>query len=85
MNKMLVAVLASFAFSSVVMAANADVRGACENDIKSLCAGVQPGGGRIKSCIKEHRDQLSSGCKSALIEQAKSRNRDSSAAPDVGH
>src|SRR6185312_2972696 len=26
----------------------------CASDIKTICAGIQPGGGRIKGCIKSH-------------------------------
>jgi hypothetical protein len=43
------------------------VRAACAADIRALCAGVQPGGGRIRQCMREKRDQLSQGCKRALI------------------
>jgi len=43
------------------------VRAACSADIRTLCGGVQPGGGRIRQCMREKRDQLSQGCKSALI------------------
>jgi hypothetical protein len=75
MNKMLVAALACVVVASVSAAEN-DIRTACQNDIKTLCSGVQPGGGRIKVCMQEHKDQLSSGCKSALIEQAKTRKGD---------
>ena len=45
------------------------VRGACISDIKTLCGGVQPGGGRIRECFKAHREQLSSGCKMALADR----------------
>ena len=45
------------------------VRGACMNDIKTLCGSVQPGGGRIRDCIREHRGQLSGGCKMALADR----------------
>jgi arylformamidase len=34
-----------------------------------LCAGVQPGGGRIRDCMKEHRAQLSAGCKMAIADR----------------
>lgn len=44
------------------------VRQACMADIKSLCDGVQPGGGRIQQCIRGKREQLSQGCKTALME-----------------
>ena len=45
------------------------VRGACMNDLKTLCGSVQPGGGRIRDCIRAHRAQLSEGCKVALAER----------------
>jgi hypothetical protein len=37
----------------------ADLRSACADDAKKLCAGVQSGGGRILACLKEHKDSLS--------------------------
>jgi len=40
---------------------------ACQADIDKLCAGVQPGGGRIMQCMREHQDQVSDGCKSAMM------------------
>ena len=42
------------------------VRAACETDAQKLCAGVQPGGGRIVACLREHKDQVSDGCKQAI-------------------
>jgi hypothetical protein len=39
---------------------------ACLDDYKTLCAGVQPGGGRILACLKQQADKLSPGCKQAL-------------------
>ena len=41
----------------------ADLRAACADDAKRLCAGVQSGGGRIVACLKEHKDSLSDRCK----------------------
>ena len=38
-------------------------QGACVRDIKALCANIQPGGGRIRDCMKEHRAALSASCK----------------------
>jgi D-serine deaminase-like pyridoxal phosphate-dependent protein len=43
-----------------------EARAACEADVQKLCAGVQPGGGRILACLKEHKDAVSDGCKQAL-------------------
>jgi hypothetical protein len=46
---------------------------ACQNDIQTLCAGVQPGGGRIAQCLKGHPDQVSQGCKTAIAEARAAR------------
>jgi len=43
----------------------ADLRAACADDAQRLCAGVQPGGGRVVACLKEHKDALSDRCKEA--------------------
>ncbi len=43
------------------------VRTACAADVRTLCSGVTPGGGRIAQCMREKKDQLSEGCKSALM------------------
>lgn len=43
--------------------------GPCKSDLQSLCAGVQPGGGRIRDCMKEHRTQLSTACKVAIADR----------------
>jgi hypothetical protein len=42
------------------------VRQACGSDVRSLCSGIMPGGGRIKQCMIDKFDQLSDGCKAAL-------------------
>lgn len=42
-------------------------RQACAADVHTLCAGVLPGGGRIKKCIVEKHDQLSDACKDAML------------------
>ena len=43
-------------------------REACKADVAALCSGVQSGGGRVASCMKEHSAQLSEGCKSAMAQ-----------------
>ena len=50
------------------------MRQACSADLEKLCPGVQPGGGRIGQCLREHQDQVSEGCKSALA-TARSRRQ----------
>jgi hypothetical protein len=37
----------------------------CADDAQKLCTGVQPGGGRIIACLKQHKDSLSTQCKQA--------------------
>jgi len=56
-------------------------RRACEADIKSLCGDVQRGGGRIGQCLREHKDQVSDGCKAALM-SARAERRRSGASPE---
>jgi hypothetical protein len=43
---------------------------ACAGDVKSLCAGVQPGEGRIKACIKSHVSDVSAPCQAVLVKAA---------------
>jgi hypothetical protein len=52
----------------------ADARAACATDIQNFCPGVQPGGGRILACLKQHKDQVSDGCKQAVIKATKGSN-----------
>jgi len=39
----------------------------CAGDIKTLCAGIQPGEGRIKACIKSQLTDLSPTCEDRLL------------------
>ena len=39
----------------------------CAGDIKTLCAGIQPGEGRIKACIKSHLTDLSPTCQDRVL------------------
>ena len=50
-----------------------EVRRACESDLQTLCKGVQPGGGRIISCLKQNYDKLSPGCQQALTKAKEAR------------
>jgi hypothetical protein len=52
----------------------AAARAACDTDIQKLCAGVQPGGGRILACLKQHKDQVSDSCKQAVVKATKGSN-----------
>ena len=42
-------------------------RQACGADLNQLCAGIQPGEGRITGCVREHFARLSAPCQNALI------------------
>jgi hypothetical protein len=39
----------------------------CAGDIKTLCAGIQPGESRIKACIKSHLGDLSPTCQDRVL------------------
>ena len=39
----------------------------CAGDIKTHCAGIKPGEGRIKACIKSHLTGLSKTCEDRLL------------------
>ena len=42
------------------------MRSACGGDIRTLCAGVAPGGGRIMQCIANRAADLSPACRDVL-------------------
>jgi len=46
-------------------AALAILRAGCTDDAQKFCANVEPGGGRILQCLKDHKDSLSDKCKQA--------------------
>jgi hypothetical protein len=38
----------------------------CRGDYDRLCAGVQPGGGRVLACLQNQANQLSAACGQAM-------------------
>jgi hypothetical protein len=46
-----------------------EVHQACEDDIMTLCPGVEPGGGRIAQCLKANKAELSLECKAKIFEE----------------
>ena len=46
------------------------LRSACGADVRSICGGVQPGGGRIVQCLATNTAQLSPACKDVLSQFA---------------
>jgi hypothetical protein len=45
--------------------------GACAEDIAKFCKDVNPGGGRIAKCLKDHENELSGMCKDEIAEVQK--------------
>ncbi len=45
-----------------------DMRGACRADVQKLCKDIQPGGGRMAMCLKQHESELSMGCRERMAE-----------------
>ncbi|HEY9214150.1 MAG TPA: cysteine rich repeat-containing protein [Ancylobacter sp.] len=42
------------------------VKSACEADIKRVCSGIQPGGGRLLKCMQANPEKISQPCKDTL-------------------
>ena len=49
------------------MASSVELTGACLKDAKAQCPGVQPGGGKIRDCLKTNMAALSDDCKDVLV------------------
>jgi hypothetical protein len=75
----LVVAMAGFV-PGVALADPSPMRGACAGDVKALCGSIQPGGGRIRDCMKDHRAELSSNCKIAIADRMLERRSSPSAA-----
>ncbi|HWU44718.1 MAG TPA: cysteine rich repeat-containing protein [Bdellovibrio sp.] len=43
-----------------------EVHEACHDDYEKFCDNVEPGKGRIKKCMKEHKSDLSQTCQDAI-------------------
>jgi hypothetical protein len=70
MLKSLLAASAIMLLSATSGMAQSAAMKACAGDIKSQCVGIQPGGGRIKACIKSHFNDVSAPCQSVLVKAA---------------
>ena len=72
---MVFAILApAFAQPSRLDAEMEALRTYCKADVERLCPKVQPGGGRIKACLMEHKNEISVGCAKALQGLKQSRS-----------
>jgi len=86
MKNMLMSVAAITLLSSgVALAAdapgNTGPRTACKPDVERLCPGMQPGGGRIKACLKQNAAQLSATCKEAIAKAGEKNQPPPAATP----
>jgi hypothetical protein len=52
---------------AAALAQGAAVRQSCGAEIQQYCAGVQPGEGRLRACVKDHFAAFSEPCKRALL------------------
>jgi hypothetical protein len=81
----LFAVIAVAVAPNVALAQGGPVRGACKTDVQTLCGSVQPGGGRIRDCMRQHRTELSATCKLAIADRMLERaHRPAAGAPGAG-
>jgi hypothetical protein len=55
-----------------VEAAIHEAHEACNSDAEKFCQGIQPGGGRIRACLKSHEAELSEPCKAVFARKEKS-------------
>jgi hypothetical protein len=53
---------------SAAQAEEKDKPAACRADVEKLCKGIQPGGGRIAMCLKQHESELSPRCREGIAE-----------------
>jgi Cysteine rich repeat len=71
-KKMLIRLLSAGFIVSCLLAAPAksqemaDIKTYCMSDIKRVCPGIEPGGGRIIKCLRANKKEMSVGCAQAL-------------------
>jgi hypothetical protein len=46
-----------------------EITPSCRAEVKQLCRGILPGGGRIKKCIEANESKLSPACRTAVQER----------------
>ncbi len=51
------------------------VREACKDDFAKYCPNIEPGGGRIRDCMREHRAELSQTCTDAVAAARQQRRQ----------
>ncbi|HVJ31970.1 MAG TPA: alpha/beta hydrolase fold domain-containing protein [Terriglobia bacterium] len=69
---LLVAAVIGVAAAAAQEAGTSDLRAlvqACRADYRRFCAGMEPGNGAILTCLRQHADDLSQGCKDVVGRQ----------------
>ena len=80
MMKSFMAIGTIILLSAPVAMAKERSAGVCVADIKAKCAGVKPGEGRIRDCVKTHAAEFSDPCKARLARVAETSK---ACAPDI--
>jgi hypothetical protein len=62
-----IVLLAVLLAPAAALAQGAAVQQTCGAEIRQYCAGVQPGEGRLRACVKQHFAAFSEPCKRALL------------------
>ena len=78
-----VALLALALLPTIAVAQSAQQ--ACAPDIRTFCAGVQQGEGRIARCLQQHRSELSPACQAGMGRSAQLMKEVVSACEDDVH
>jgi hypothetical protein len=71
-------VIAAVFAPMLALAEPGPLHGACMSDVKTLCGSIEPGGGRIRDCMREHRAELSTACKVAIADRMLEHGRSQS-------
>lgn len=51
-----------------------ELRSVCEADLRTLCAGIQPGGGKLAQCLQQNISSVSQPCREKLAELKAARS-----------
>ena len=70
LRKVIITSAALLLLGAPAMAQKLAVARACAANISTLCKDVQPGGGRIRGCIKSHFGELSGTCQAVVMKAA---------------
>lgn len=69
-------------WATTAVLAQQEHRGPCAEDVAKFCKDVQPGGGNIAKCMKEHENELSPACKEHFLKMQGSMGKAREACAD---